>query len=53
MGGFDVVHTGPPFNSPAWKETATDSHDASKFAPKAIVGRKLMYLCLQVSTTLN
>jgi hypothetical protein len=41
---WDVVRTGPPFNSPAWKETETASQDACKFAPKAMVGRNLMYL---------
>ena len=42
--GVDVIRTGPPFNSPAWKEAATASQDACKFAPKAIAGRNLMYL---------
>lgn len=42
-----VPHTndvGPPLRRPAWKLTATDSHDACKLAPNAIVGMKLMYL---------
>jgi hypothetical protein len=48
------VRTGSPLYKPAWNDTATDSQEAFRFAPNAIVGIDLIHLCkLSVSTELT
>ena len=48
----NMPHTkavGPPFSSPAWKDTVTASHDDCNVTGNPIVGKNAMYLLWRVS----